>query len=226
MLTTSRGEGYPNLRVQVIAQLARSVKHTHIHNRHLRPLTNPRSHNSRQRVIEVLHIRVQPRLLGLDNLRDDDHRIWHLSQYIINQQPQPARRIGIGLVGRVPAVEIISTRVQQNDVGLEVEALACDAADLRDGKARVALVVRVAHGARALRADEVDRVAAGFQVGEEALAVPVGAAAVDVAPGDGVAEREDAQVGCCAGGEVIVGEGGGEGEDFGFVSRVCTRFEG
>lgn len=83
----------------------------------------------------------------------------------------------------------------------------------------MALVVRVGHGAGALRADEVDGVACGLQVGEEALAVAVGAAAVDVAPGYGVAEGQDAQAGCCAGGEVVVGEGGGEGEDFGVVSR-------
>jgi hypothetical protein len=194
--------------VQIVAQLARS-QHIHVHNRHLLARLDPCRHYRRQRRVESLDGRRQARLLARDNLRHDNNRVRHRLEHVVEQQSQSLRRIRVRFTRRVTPVQIVGAGVQEHDIGLQCESAGGHAPDLADRVSGETLVVVVGHGAGFLRPNEIDSVARGLEVREQALAVTIGAAAVDVAPGDGVAEREDAE-GCgFAWEEVGGGKGGG-----------------
>jgi hypothetical protein len=200
--------------MQIIAQLART-KHVHIHNRHLLARLNSLRHHCGQRRVERLNRGSQAGFLAWNNLRDNDNGIRHRLEHVVQQQPKSLRRICIWFTRWVAAVEVIRAGVQEHDIGLQCQSAGGDAPDLADRVSREALVVFVGHGAGFLRSDEIDSVPRGLEVRKKALPVSIRAAAVDVAPGDGVAKREDAEGRGLAGEEVGGGERGGEGEDWG-----------
>jgi hypothetical protein len=159
--------------VQVIAQLTARVEDVHINNRNFRSFGDSRRHNSRQRIVESLDVRIETRLPRRNDLSHNDNGIRHSLEDVVQKKSKPPRCVGVWLRCRVSTVEIVRTGMQQDNIGARCKTWGHDATNLADGVARVALVVFVGHGSGLLVADEVDGVARGLQIGEKALTVAV-----------------------------------------------------
>jgi hypothetical protein len=200
------------LRVQVVAQLAQA-ENVHVNERDLGSPVGSLGNNGGKRVVVFLDVRSQVRVLRGDDLGYNDDSLGNNLQDIVNHDSESPGRIRVGLVGRVSAVQVVGGSVDENNVRTGRDASAHSTADSVDREAGMALVIVVGHVSRLLGANEVDLVAAGLQVVEQALTVAVRAASVDIAPGDGVAKGQDPEIGCLACSKDIVGKTAGEGKD-------------
>lgn len=210
-------------RVQRIRQLARR-NNALIHKHNAKPLIRPGLHHRRQRIIIRHEPVLAPRVRRRDDLGHENGRIGQLRQDIVDDIAQTRGGLREGLGGGFLAIKVVGREVNEDDVGIEGDSGPEHGAYLVDGPAGVALVLVVLHGARGLGADEVDGCACRGEAREELLAIAVGTLAVHVAPGDGVAEGEDAE-GCREGGGCVVGGGywGADGDGGDYCGSVWRR---
>ena len=106
-----------------------------------------------------------------------DRRTWDTGQDVLDQVGQALWGSGGVLL------HVVGPSQDENDIGLEAKGGVCEAADLVDRGAGVALVVIFRHVSRGLGAHDLDVIAVTAQEHVLAVAVPIRTL---VTPGDGI----------------------------------------
>jgi len=173
-------------RVQIVTQFT-STNNTLINNKYLEPLIRPGLDHARNRSIIRIKLLLQSSISRLHNLGHKNRRIGQLRQDVVNQRPQPRRRLRIWLRRIIAAVQVVRREMDEHDVGLQRYGWLDNANHLADDPAGVALVLIVSHAAGAESADEGHSFSCCDEFLSKFLAVAVRGLALHVAIGDRVA---------------------------------------